>query len=72
MPLLIMLENYLHKKKKKIQISLFKLTNYVAAEFKELLNATFSQKLIESIIYYAKYDKRSDYKNFNELLFSNN
>ena len=69
MPLLIMLENYLHKKKRKIQISLFKLTDYVAAEFKELLNATFSKKLIESIIYYAKYDKRSDYKNFNQQLF---
>jgi hypothetical protein len=72
MPVLVMLEHYLHKHKMKVQISLFKLTDYIAEELKELLNANFNQKLISRIVFYTKYDKRSDYKNFNEKLFCYN
>lgn len=69
MPILIMLEHYLHKNKMKVQISLFKLTDYIAKELKELLNLNCTPKFIARIIFYTKYDKRSDYKNFEENLF---
>ena len=66
MPLLTLIEKHCHKRKLKVQISLLKLTSFIASSLHQLMNNLIYKPLIERIIYYVKYDKRSDYKNFND------
>ena len=69
MPLLILLEKHCHKRKLQVQISLLRLSSFIAASLDHLMNARTHAPLLKKIIYYVRYDKRSDYKNFNESFY---
>ena len=68
MPLLIMIEQMIHKNKLIMEISILKLTSYVALNLNELLGMNLSNKTLETIAYQTKYDKRADRKNFIEFM----
>jgi hypothetical protein len=70
MPLYMALESYCKKAKNKIQISILKLTSYVAKQLDELINLDFSKEQLELITYHVKYDKRNDRINFSQRLYN--
>ena len=51
-----------------MEISILKLTSYVALNLNELLGMNLSNKTLETIAYQTKYDKRADRKNFIEFM----
>ena len=70
MPLLIMIEQMIHKNKLKMEISILKLTSYVALNLNEILSSNLTNKTLVTIAYQIKYDKRTDRNNFVEFMYS--
>ncbi len=69
MPLLIKLEKMINKTKKNIQISVLKLTSYIALNLQELLYIIIDKQKLETIAYHTKYDSRTDRNNFMQFLY---
>jgi hypothetical protein len=59
MPMLIHMEKRISKIRDDVFISILKLTKYIATNL-QVINARLSDKLIDTIIYYTKYDSRTD------------
>ena len=70
MPTLVFLEKEIRKQNKKIQISILKLTKFIANNFLQILTQGFNKQLLETIVYYTKYDHRVDRKNFVQYAFN--
>jgi hypothetical protein len=69
MPTLLCIENKISRSNQNVQISILKLTRFMTANLLEITN-NLSDKLIDNLIYYTKYDLRRDRINAIKFMLS--